>query len=302
MKTFKRTSGRRNLLVFVLATIFGAGVPALAFGDDETARDFPAMSLDQDPKPPAKEEPQKPWRTFELITGVTYSSVSSTVTVGRGGGSLSIDGEGTLGLSRELLSPEVWASYRLAERHRLSFGFQDMTRTATRALQRDIEVDGVTYSVGTDIHTVYGVQFFDLTYAWSFLQDDRMEMAVTFAFDTLRAHFSVDASGSQVSANERFIFPIPLPGANADFQLIPDLWLRERLQFMYVPIQNYSGLVIELNTALEYSIVKNVSLGLGFEIFRVELEKKANGSTWGNFDGDFKYNSAGVLLYINFHL
>jgi hypothetical protein len=71
---------------------------------------------------------------------------------------------------------------------------------------------------------------------------------------------------------------------------------------MYVPIQNYSGLVIELNTALEYSILKNVSLGLGFEIFRVELEKKANGSSWGNFEGDFKYNSAGVLLYINFHL
>lgn len=305
MRIFMRTSSRMNLFVVTLATVVGASVPAFASGEDETARDFPAMSLDQDPKPaPAAEAPKMPWRTFELITGVTYSSVSSTLTVGRGGGggALAIDGEGTLGLSRELLSPEVWVSYRLAERHRISFGFQDMTRTATRALQRDIVVDGVTYTVGTDVHTVYGVQFFDLTYAWSFLQDDRMEMAVTFAFDTLRAHFSVDASGSQVSANERFVFPIPLPGANADFQLIPDLWLRERLQLMYVPIQNYAGLLIDLNTALEYSFVKNVSLGLGFDIFRVGLEKKANGSTWGNFEGDFKYNSAGVLLYINFHL
>jgi hypothetical protein len=264
------------------------------------------MSLDQDPKPPAapaEEGPHKPWRTFELITGVTYSSVSSTLTVGRGGGSasLAIDGEATLGLSRELLSPEILVVYRLAERHRLSFGFEDMTRTATRTLQRDIDVDGVTYAVGTSVHSVYGVQFFDLTYAWSFLQDDRMEMAVTVGFDTLRAHFALEASSTQLAANERFIFPIPLPGLDADFVLIKDLWLRQRLQFMYVPVQSYSGLLIELNVALEYSVLKNVALGLGFDMFRVDLAKKAGSSTWGNFEGDFKYDSAGVLAYINFH-
>jgi hypothetical protein len=177
-----------------------------------------------------------------------------------------------------------------------------MTRTSTRTLQRDIVVDGVTYAVGTDIHAVYGVQFYNLTYAWSFLQDDRMEIALTFSFDTLRAHFAIDASNAQLAANERFIFPIPLPGGNADFQLVPDLWLRQRLQFMYVPIQNYAGLMVDLTTALEYSVLKNVSLGVGLDIFRIELEKKSNGSTWGDFQGDFKYNSAGVMLYINFHL
>jgi hypothetical protein len=305
MKNFTGRSARGPLVALAMAALVGAAAPGLAADEDPAASDFPPMSLDQDPKPaPAAEAPPMPWRTFELVTGVTYSSVSSTLRVGRGGGGggLAMDAEGTLGLSRELLSPEVWVSYRLAERHRISFSFQDMTRTATRTLQRDIVVDGTTYAIGTDIHTVYGVQFFELTYAWSFLQDDRMEMALTFGFDTLRAHFSIEATNTQLAANERFIFPIPLPGANADFQLIPDLWLRERLQLMYVPVQNYAGLLIDLDTALEYSFVKNVSLGLGFNIFRVELEKKANGSTWGNFEGDFKYNSAGVLIYINFHL
>lgn len=304
----KESPGRTiRAAVLTAATLLAGAAVAIAADGRGDAPDFPSMSFDQDPKPPAApapEQAQKPWRTFELITGVTYSSVSSTLTVGRGGGggSLAIDGEGTLGLSRELLSPEVWTSYRLAERHRISFAFEDMTRTSTRTLQRDIVVDGVTYNVGTDIHSVYGVQFYNLTYAWSFLQDDRMEMAVTASFDTLRAHFAIEATNTQVASNERFIFPIPLPGANADFQLIPDLWLRERLQLMYVPVQNYAGLLVDLNTALEYSILKNVSLGLGFDIFRIGLEKKSSGSTWGNFEGDFKYDSAGVLIYINFHL
>ena len=104
-----------------------------------------------------------------------------------------------------------------------------------------------------------------------------------------------------MASNERFIFPIPLPGANADFQLIPGLWLRERLELMYVPIQNFAGLLVELNTALEINIVKNVSLGLGVDLFQVALEKKSSGSTLGDFQGDFKYHSAGVLAYINLH-
>lgn len=280
--------------------------PALAEDDEPSSTEFPLMSLDEDPKPPAaaaKVEPRGPWRTFELITGVTYASVTSTVLINRSGGgaAFAIDAEGVLGLSHELWSPELWTAFRLGERHRIAFEFQDKTRSATRDLQRDVEIDGTTYSVGTHVHSIYGIQFFNLSYAWSFLQDERMEMALTIGFNTLRAHFSVQPDNGQVSANERFIFPIPLPGVNADFVLIPDLWLRERLQFMYVPIQNYAGLAMNFDVALEYSVLKNVALGLGFDLNRITLEKTSTGSTWGNFAGKFDFNSAGVLMYINFH-
>jgi hypothetical protein len=291
----------------VLALILCLSVSAWAEDEDPSPAEFPRMSLDQDPKPPpapAKEEPQLPWRTFELLTGVSYSSLSSTIVVSRAGGgaAFSIDAEGTLGLSHEVLSPEVWTAFRLGERHRISFGFDDMTRSATRTLQRDIEINGTTYPIGTSVHSVYGVQFFNLAWAWSFLQDERIEMALTLAFDTLRAHFAFEPDNGQVSANERFFFPIPLPGLNADFVLIKDLWLRERLQWMYVPIQSYSGLMINFNVALEYSVLKNVALGVGFDLQRIELEKTSSGSTWGNFEGKFDFNSGGVLVYINFHL
>lgn len=264
------------------------------------------MSLDLDPgraEPEGVERPPRPWRDFELIAGATYYSTTSTVTFGRGGGqgSLEIDAEGVLGLNRQLWSPEVWMAVRLAERHRLCFGFEDMTRSATRTLQRDLEVNGVTYTVGTTVDSVYGVQFFNLTYAWSFLQDERMELALTLGFDTLRAHLAVQPNNGQVSTNERLILPVPLPGVNADFVLIPDLWLRERLQFMYVPVQNYSGLLINLDLALEYSFVSNVALGLGMDLRRIELEKESGSTTLGDFDGTFKFNGAGLLLYLNLH-
>src|SRR5581483_615302 len=112
----------------------------------------------------------------------------------------------------------------------------------------------------------------------------------------------VDVSSPETTTNERINFPIPLPGANADFVLIKNLWLRERLELMYVPIQSYSGLFIDFNTALEWSFIDNLSIGLGFDLKRIDLESTENSTTLGSFDGKFKFNTAGVLFYLNFHM
>lgn len=267
--------------------------------------DFPAMSFDQEPKPaaPAAEAPAElPWRRFELCTGVAWNSVSSTILATRAGGgaSLAVDAEGVLGMSREVVSGTIWTAYRLGERHRIQFSFEDLSRTATRTLQRDIDINGVTYSVGTTVHSVFGVQFYNLSYAYSFLQDDRMEISVTAGFDTIRTHFSVEDPTR--FETEHFTFPLPLPGFNADFALTKDFWLRQRLQFMYVPVQNYSGLLIDFSTSLEYSVIKNVSLGLGLDLFRLQLEKRSSSDSLGDFEGKVEFHSAGLMLYINFHL
>src|SRR5262249_48244772 len=135
----------------------------------------------------------------------------------------------------------------------------------------------------------------------SFLQDARMEVGFTLGVDVVRTHLAIEAEAPKQSQNERFLLPIPLPGLNADFVLIPDLWLRQRLQFMYLPISNFEGLVIDLRLALEWSFVKNVSLGVGLDLMRINLEKQSTSETLGDFKGQFKFGSAGGLLYFNFH-
>jgi hypothetical protein len=295
------------LQVLILAGVLTASGAALASAPDEGPPAFPRMSLDQEPPPPAaapQAAPPQPWRTFELQTGVTYTSITSTILMTRSGGGsgLAVDAEGVLGMDRELLSFDIWTSWRFAERHRLQFRFADLSRASTRTLRTDLELNGVTYNAGDTVDAVYGLQFFDLNYAWSFLKDDRMEICLTFGVDVIRTHLSIDSDLTGREENERFTLPIPLPGLNADFALTPDLWLRQRLQFMYVPVQNYAGLLVNFNMSLEYSVLKNVSLGLGFDLLRIELEKTTSDDTFGSFEGNFRFNSAGLMMSLNFHL
>jgi len=301
------TSSRLQVPLLILAGVLAASGAAFASGPDDGSAAFPRMSLDQDPPPPAaaaKAAPAQPWRTFELQTGVTYSSITSTILMTRSGGGagLAVDAEGVLGMDRELLSLDLWTSWRFADHHRLQFRFEDLSRSSTRTLQKDIDLNGTTYTAGDTVHAIYGLQFFDLTYAWSFMKDDRMEISLTAGVDLIRTHLSIESDITGREENERFTVPIPLPGLNADFALTPNLWLRERVQFMYVPIKNYSGLLVDFSMALEYSVLKNVSLGLGFDLLRIELEKTSTSGDLGDFEGNFRFNSAGLMMYLNFHL
>jgi hypothetical protein len=297
---------RPGLVVLTAAALFSAPTLGFGFEDEEDRLAFPAMSLDQDPKPPppaAKPEPKLPWRTFEFMFGGTYSSVTTSIILNRTNhaASLAVDAEGVLGLSREVLSPYVWAAYRLGERHRIEFSFDDLTRTATRDIRRDITVGDVTYPVGTPIHSELGLQFFSLGWVWSFLQDERMEVGLMVNIDVVRTHVEINIESPPVVNNERWTVPIPLPGLTADFVLVKDLWLRERLDLLYLSIQNYSGLMVDLNLALEWSFLENLSIGFGGDLMRTEFESTSNSSRLGNFDGKFKLNAAGFLFYLGVH-
>ncbi len=275
----------------VLAALLA--ISAVATAADE---EFPPMSLDAEPA-------KLPWRTFELAGGVSYASVSSTLTVGRntGGAGVAIDAEGVLGMSREVLCPTIWAAYRLGGTHRIMASFEDMSRTATRTLSQDIEFNGNTYTVGTTVHSVYGIQLYGLTYAWSFLQDDRMDVAITAGVNAIRLHASIAPDDPTRYESQRFIIPIPLPGLTADFLLTPSFWLRQRLQLMYVPIADYSGLLIDYKVALEFAPFEHLSFGIGLDLLRVDLQKHSSDSTWGNFEGEFRMSGSGVMLYANLH-
>jgi hypothetical protein len=280
-----------NRTALVLAALLTLAAAARA-EDDE----FPAMSLDAEPA-------KLPWRTFELAGGVSYASVTSTLTVNRsaGGAGVAIDAEGVLGMSREVLCPQIWAAWRLGNTHRIIASFEDMSRTATRTLSQDIDFNGNTYTIGTTVHSVYGIQMYGLTYAWSFLQDERMDVAITAGFNAIRLHASIAPDDPTRYESQRFIVPIPLPGLTADFLLTPSFWLRQRLELMYVPIANYSGLLIDYKVALELAAFEHLSFGIGLDLLRIDLQKHSSDSTWGNFEGDFRVAGSGVMLYANLH-
>lgn len=242
-----------------------------------------------------------PWRTFEFTFGASYNAVNSAITLERKGGILSaaVEGENGLGLEDEAFSPEVWTAIRIWDHHRIQFSYTGTYRSASETLGRDVVFNGKTYFLGTTVHTDLDTTFFNLSYVWSFFQDERMDLGINIGLDLIYTHFSIEARSQTQSDNTHLTVPIPLPGFNFDFALYPQLWIRQRLEAMYISVSQYGALVVDFNMALEWSFTDHLAVGLGGTFTRVNLRMDSNNEAFGNLTGELKYNSAGLLLYLN---
>ena len=280
------------------------GCALLADGADEERlrAAFPPMTLDRDPDPEEPESRKTPWRTFEANLGAHYWSITSTLLLGKSGipSSLTIPVEDLLGMKTEIWSPECWLSLRLGELHRIQFSFDDLSRTATRQVSQGVVAGQVVFPPAV-IHSEYAVQFYNLNYAWSFLQDERMDVALTFGVDLVRTRLKLESQIPQRLEEERLIVPVPLPGFQADFALSRYFWLRQRLGGVYIPLDNFSGLMIDYKLSVEWCFLDNVSLGIGLDLFHVLLTKEGNDTQLGSFDGKLKVEGTAALVYLNFH-
>jgi len=246
---------------------------------------------------PEKAE-HRPWRDVEITLGGYLAAVDTSIDVqtdaGIGG---KVDFEDLLGLDSSILSFRLGASVALGERHRLYFDMFDLSRKASTRLGRDIEFNGTVYPVGSDIDSKLSLQIFNLSYGYSFLQDDRIDLAVTLGIHGLRTAVSLDsASGAQEDV--RFFLPIPLPGLRMDIALTPSLWLRQRYEFLWLGTQTYQGLMTDISFCMEWAFIEHVAVGVGYNTIRTKLSMKSDQFPAVSFRGEFDFEFSGLQFYL----
>lgn len=256
-------------------------------------------ALLQQADPPQK--PNRLWRDFEFQIGGYYAGVDTTFDVkGENGIGGKIDAEDLLGLDSSVLSARLSASVALADRHRIHFDCFDLSRSASKRIGRDIEFGDTVYPIGSDVDTRFGLQMFDLTYGYSFLQDDRMDLAVTFGIHGLRTHIRLDAANLGMEESERFFLPVPLPGLRMDFALTPSLWLRQKIELLWLGADSFAGLVTDFSINLEYAFIEHVAVGIGYNALRMKLRMEDQDFPAVDFQGSFDFDFAGLQLYVSY--
>jgi hypothetical protein len=254
----------------------------------------PARAEDAGAATPARKDP---WRIFELSLGTFITDLSSEIQVGTESARAAIDVEEVLGLPTSTTNLSLEMSVRLDERSRLTMSFFDYSRKAERVLGREIEFNDHVYTVGTDVETTFTLQFYNLVYGYSILQDDRVDVALTLGIHGLRTRLALDDTTHGVNVAESFFLPVPLPGLQATFALTPDLFLKQELSFLWFEIGNYEGLMVNSSTALEYALFEGVALGVAFKLTRFDLEMRDDEFPAVDFMGRISLHYSGVMLY-----
>lgn len=242
--------------------------------------------------------PWDPWEKWSLSVGGFVASLSNTARIGAPGVALEFDLESALGLESSQTVFRVDASYRFGgdNRHRFDFTWFDLSRDATKTLQRQIIIDGVTYPIGTTVNSAYELAFYNVRYGYSFIKDDRIDFAGSLGLHiTDFGLFLNDTAGLIEAGGDSVTAPLPLVGIRLDVALTEKWYFRSSLEAFYLEYDDFAGSITDSLLAAEYRAWEHFALGVGVNSVRMQLE---NDDSLGlNFDGKFRSDFVGLMLY-----
>jgi len=247
-----------------------------------------------------KENKDKPWERFSFNLGGFSTAINSDVSLGAKGLGIEVNVEDALDLDSSVSVFRVDGLWRFTRnlRHRLDLGWFDISRDSSTTLLRDITIGGTTFPLGTEVTTSFDLQVFKGAYSYSFFQDDRMDLGVSFGLFVMPIDFKIDASGAfEGHERESITAPLPVLGLRTDFAITPKLFLKYNIDFFYLEIDQFEGAITDSKLALEYNVFKYLGLGIGLERFNIYI--KAEGEDYPNidFNGTFEFSYFGLMAY-----
>ncbi len=243
------------------------------------------------------------WDRFAVNFGGFFSAYNSGITfrskqIGLG---VVIDIEDALGLETTVFSLRGEATYKIgkSKKNYLTIGYFGINRNARKTLDKELELGGIIYPIGTEVTSKFNLSIIRIKYGYSFYQDARVSIGASFGLYIMPVAFIVRAQG-QEDHETNFTAPLPLIGLRTDFQITRKFYLKQNVEFLYLSTSSFSGGILDLAVFLEHKTFKNVAFGIGVNSNRLNVSLKKPDSNI-DFFGDITMDYTGVLLYAGFY-
>ena len=263
------------------------------------------LFLTANPSNAADAGEKSPWEKFSFNAGLFASRSATEVRFGSGLG-VEVNLEDALGMESDTNVFRVESYWRFTKnnKHRADLSWFSLHRTAHKKITDDITIkppDGEEIPIpsGTEVSSKYNMDIFQLNYSYSFIQDDRLDLAGSAGLYIMPISFGLDVTGLvNEQADQSFTAPLPAIGLRLDILLASKWYFRSATQLFYIEYENYMGSLTSTRAAVEYNPWKHVGLGVGLDALRMSAQADDNASIPG-FDlrGNVEFSYIGLYLY-----
>jgi len=240
------------------------------------------------PLPPRARETPSPIRDRFYIRGTFYDPQLRTYLridpsfASPGVTGTPVSGERDLGMPGRLRQGRVDFMFRLRERSRLRVDYFEADRSGSEVLAHDVVFNNQTFAAGQLTQTSLDWRQFDITYTYSPIRNDHLELATGFGVYFLQ----VDAIAQAPAQNQRqeVTTATPFPAVPLDLTWrVSRRWAANaRAAFLRVNLSRFRGWYADLEEDVQYRFNPNLALGLGYTSMRTSLVRRG-GSTPGVF-------------------
>lgn len=184
------------------------------------------------------------------------------------------------------LALRVRVGYVFAGRHGISALAAPLTAFGSGTLDRDVEYQGKTFAAGTRVDSLYRFDSFRLTYRYSFVKDDVLDLAVGITGKVRSADIALMSGGAY--AHRSNVGAVPLVSFRAQWKFLPSFSLLLDGDALATPF----GRAEDALLALQYHPDRKIAFRLGYRV----LEGGSDGGGNVYAFSLFHYATAGVAV------
>ena len=206
-----------------------------------------------------------------------------------------VDLENDLGFDKSDTVFRLDGVFRFNEKHRIDFSAFDLSRSASKQIQKDIEWNGELFPIDTVVDASLDLNIYKVAYTWSFLRRDKGYIGATAGLYVADVGTSLAAESIGRSSSGGVTAPLPVFGLRGQYDLAEKWSLRGSAEIFAIEYGDYSGSLYDVYAGLDYQLLERMAVGLGINSVKLNV-----GISKGNFDGDLDWRYDGGLLFLKF--
>jgi hypothetical protein len=224
---------------------------------------------------------------------ITHRNTSARVDGNSGNAGTDVDLEDDLGLKASTSVGRAGGYLWISARQRLDLSYFDLSRSASRTINKTINFDDKTFLINTVVNTDNHLTITKLDYTFSFLNKDKGFLGVTGGLYVMQTRLSLNEPSLGTYSSEALTAPLPVVGLRGDYA-INDRWtLRGAFQWFGISVDTASGHLTDTYAGVDYGFGKRFAIGVAYDTVSMNIEATKSGHLKGSLD----WNYNGWLLY-----
>lgn len=197
--------------------------------------------------------------------------------------------------------------WRFFSRNRVTASFFQMNRNGTVTAKKDIEVGNETFPAGATLSSEMDFTIIPFQYSFSFLKDEKYEMAASIGLHWYDMKFKVDGSatvggtGGAATVDADAKAPLPLIGLRFDYYFTPKWTACVHAEVFKLNTSNdtfqFSGSLFNVSINTDYWFYNHFGVGAAFNYFALNVD--VDSDDWKG-SADYRYWGPQVYLMVRF--
>jgi len=203
-----------------------------------------------------------------------------------------LDFESDGGLASSKTVPSLSFDWQIARRHRLGGWWQDVDRSNTTQILKEIRFGDQVFPVNEVVTFGLGEEEIGLGYTYFLTRRERFAFGLGGGVRTLRVSASLAARNLELTSKGEFTGPLPFVWAEVRSAVGSRWRFVGNLGLFYISIGDFTGRQLVLNASIEHLTLDWLSFGAGLRVGHVNVDVETS-----SYRGEAKIEVGGARVF-----